>query len=411
MVRAHDAQAYALAGAPPPNAGGGKGDVSDGSKGSGERWSSANLKKHAPIEFPHGLWQWLASKGVVKTLLDMSGGGDVQLEGNRIRHIHADAARILRNITEDVGACLVLAKIAAVREEILSLVDLFVDAEIEHRDRTASGGGSGGGGGIGGGFSGKVDVTAVDHASWAVCNLLLRVPECRVPFLQADVLLSMEACCASPAASGTNVEACSKAVLAMFIEDEGIEKKRAHREREGLMRRRARARAKMEAKAKEAAARAKVRAAKEEAKQKALAEAKAKAQAELQRQREQEAVRNQQRLRARDIEEGKAWRAQRLYARQVREAASTAVCAVTEQSTQALHHAARHTSLMSAHTASAVRLKSLEESSVSTKADMAKDFVAQMRRKGDRQVAQTRRKLLGALGEVLPVPEPGKTAK
>ncbi len=101
MVKAHDAQAYAVAGAPPPNAGGGKGDVSDGSKGSGERWSSANLKKHAPIEFPHGLWQWLASKGVVKTLLDMSGGGDVQLEGNRIRHIHADAARILRNITED----------------------------------------------------------------------------------------------------------------------------------------------------------------------------------------------------------------------------------------------------------------------------------------------------------------------
>ncbi len=106
------------------------------------------------------------------------------------------------------------------------------------------------------------------------------MPECRVPFLQADVLLSMEACCASPAASGTNVEACSKAVLAMFIEDEGIEEKRSHREREGLMRRRARARAKMEAKAKEAAARAKVRAAKEEAKTKALAEAKAKAQAE-----------------------------------------------------------------------------------------------------------------------------------
>ncbi len=145
-------------------------------------------------------------------------------------------------------------------------------------------------------------------------------------------------------------------------------------------------------------------------KQRGLALAEVEMRRDLQRQREQEAVRNQQRLWARDIEEGKAWRAQRLYARQVREAASTAVCAVTEQSTQALHHAARHTSLMSAHTASAMRLKSLEESSVSTKADMAKDFVAQMRRKGDRQVAQTRRKLLGALGEVLPVPDPGKTA-
>ena len=56
---------------------------------------------------------------------------------------------------------------------------------------------------------------------------------------------------------------------------------------------------------------------------------------------------------------------------------------------------------MSAHTKSAMKLQKLEDSFSFAKKDKAKSFIATMRRKGDKEIAATRKKCLGAMTALL----------
>jgi hypothetical protein len=151
------------------------------------------------------VWHTLATKSVVRLLLKLASS-----EGDNLGVIHVDCSRTLRNLTEDSDARIALAKLPSERERILELADVFVDAELEYGARSGS---------KASGFR-NMTVTGVDHVSWALSNLLC-VPDSRRAFIEGDVLLTLEAVCVSTAATETSIEAASKAVLALMVDDVG----------------------------------------------------------------------------------------------------------------------------------------------------------------------------------------------
>ena len=151
------------------------------------------------------VWHTLATKSIVSLLLKLASS-----EGDNLGVIHVDCSRTLRNLTEDSDARIALAKLPSERERILELADVFVDAELEYGARSGS---------KASGFR-NMTVTGVDHVSWALSNLLC-VPDSRRAFIEGDVLLTLEAVCVSTAATETSIEAASKAVLALMVDDVG----------------------------------------------------------------------------------------------------------------------------------------------------------------------------------------------
>ena len=152
-----------------------------------------------------GVWHTLASKGIIKLLLIMANS-----KGDKQRAIHFDCARTLCNITEDAEACLQIAKLPGARDRFLELADILVDSEIENSIRSGSGSNA---------FS-SVRMTAVDHMTYALSNLL-GVRSSRMAFLENDALLTLEAFCISPAATESSVKAASKTLLALVTDGEG----------------------------------------------------------------------------------------------------------------------------------------------------------------------------------------------
>ena len=148
------------------------------------------------------VWHILATKGIVGVLTQLASA-----PGDKLGYIHADCGRTLRNITEDADALVALAKLPSAREKIMELADIFIDGELENGARSGNKTSS---------FS-FINVTGVDHVSWALSNLVC-VPDSRRAFIEGDLLLTLEALCISTAATETSIDAASKAVLALLVD-------------------------------------------------------------------------------------------------------------------------------------------------------------------------------------------------